>query len=71
MKLSVNGTSVASYGTMLKNDLNKLNSVTIQPNEEYTAVVVFQIKKDLGDSISGGILTINKGNSSIGTLTVN
>ena len=71
MKLSVNGTSVASYGTMLKNDLNKLNSVTIQPNEEYTAVVVFQIKKDLGDSISGGTLTINKGNSSIGTLTVN
>lgn len=71
MKLSVNGTSVVSYGTMLKNDLNKLNSVTIQPNEEYTAVVVFQIKKNLGDNISGGTLTINKGNSSIGTLTVN
>lgn len=71
MKLTVNGTSVVSYETMLKNDLNRLNSVTIQPDEEYTAVVVFQLKKDLGDSISGGTLTINKGSLSIGTLTVN
>lgn len=60
MKLSVNGgTGVAEYATMLKNDLNTLSDVTIAPNEDYKAVVLFMVPEKTAESVSGLTLSLS------------
>ena len=57
-----------SYATLLKNSLLTLNNVSLNPGENYTAVVLFQIPKDLETSISGKTVTAVQNSQTLGSI---
>ena len=71
MKLSVGGTNVSSYSSMLKGDILNLKNVTINANDSYTAFVLFQVKEELSTGVSGSTLSIAKQGKQLGTITIN
>lgn len=70
MKLAVNGSNESGYTSMLKNDMLNLKSVAIEPGQDYTAVVLFQVKAESADGIDGSVLSVTSGGSKLGTLTL-
>jgi len=68
MKLNISGNNYMSYATLLKNSLLTLNNVSLNPGENYTAVVLFQVPKDLETSISGKTVTAVQNSQTLGSI---
>ena len=65
LKLGVNGSgSVSQYATLLKNDINALDEVTIAAGDHLNTVALFMVSKSNAENITGLSLTVNSGSDS-------
>lgn len=70
MKLAIGNTKVTCHGTLLNNDLLRMNNQTIAAGESCTAVVIFQVNADAADQLSGAVLTVLQNGTEIATMTL-
>lgn len=70
MKLRLEGTTFAKSYTILKNDITRLNNVTIEPGQTYTACAVFQIPEAFAESLDTAALTVYSQDNALGTMNL-